>query len=89
LFDDVGRSVDTPGLDKKTRSLLTIAILAALGHHEVLGLHVRATRNTGVTREEVKEVLFQVAIYAGVPAADSAFRIAKSALAEGAAEHKR
>ena len=62
-----------PGVDRKTRSLLTIAILAALGRSEELRLHVRATRNTGATRDEVKETLLQVAVYAGVPAANSAF----------------
>ena len=62
-----------PGLDRKTRSLLTIAITAALGRWEELRLHVRGSRNTGVTRDEVKEVLLQVAVYAGVPAANSAF----------------
>jgi 4-carboxymuconolactone decarboxylase len=62
-----------PGIDRKTRSLLTIAILAALGRSEELRLHVRATRNTGATRDEVREALLQVAVYAGVPAANSAF----------------
>ena len=62
-----------PGLDRKTRSLLTIAILAALGRSEELRLHVRATRNTGATRDEVREVLLQVAVYAGVPAGNAAF----------------
>jgi 4-carboxymuconolactone decarboxylase len=71
-----------PGLDLRTRSLITIALLAAGGRHEELSLHVRATRNTGATRDEIKEVLLQVAVYAGVPAANSAFRIAKSALEE-------
>jgi 4-carboxymuconolactone decarboxylase len=52
-------------------------MLAALGRHEELGAHIRATRNTGVTREQVKEVLLQVAVYAGAPAANSAFAIAK------------
>ncbi|MFI5351416.1 MAG: 4-carboxymuconolactone decarboxylase [Candidatus Binatales bacterium] len=78
-----------PGLDKKTRSLLTIAILAALGREEVLRLHVRAVRNTGATPEEVKEALLHVAVYAGVPAADSAFRIAKAVFAEQAGERER
>jgi 4-carboxymuconolactone decarboxylase len=68
-----------PGLDRKTRSMLTIAMLAALGQHEELKLHVRATRNTGVSPEEVKEVLLQVAIYAGIPAANSAFQHARKA----------
>lgn len=66
-----------PGLEKRTRSMLTIAMLASLGRLDELGAHIRATRNTGVTQEEVKEVLLQVAVYAGVPAANSAFAIAK------------
>ena len=78
-----------PGLDHRTRSLITIAMLAALGRNEELELHVRATRNTGATADEVKEVLMQVAIYAGIPAANSAFRIAKAALAEIAKEETR
>lgn len=74
-----GRVWSRPGLDRKTRSMLAIAMLAALGHHEELKLHIRATRNTGVTRDEVKEILLQAAIYAGVPAANSAFQDARSA----------
>ncbi len=70
-----------PGLDRKTRSMLTIAMLAALGRFEELELHVRATRNTGVTRDEVREILLQVGVYAGVPAANSAYRHAASAYA--------
>ncbi|HTJ26841.1 MAG TPA: 4-carboxymuconolactone decarboxylase [Candidatus Limnocylindria bacterium] len=62
-----------PGLDRRTRSLLTIAMMASLGRWDELRLHIRATRNTGVTREEVREVLLQVAVYAGVPAANSAY----------------
>jgi 4-carboxymuconolactone decarboxylase len=62
-----------PGLEKNIRSMLTIAMLASLGRHEELG----ATRNTGVTRDEVKEVLLQVAVYAGAPAANTAFAVAK------------
>ena len=71
-----------PGLDKKTRHLLTIAILATLGHREELAMHIRATRNTGVTREDVKEVLLQVAVYAGIPAANAAFAVAKRVFGE-------
>jgi 4-carboxymuconolactone decarboxylase len=78
-----------PGLDQRTRSLITIALLAAGGRHEELNLHIRATRNTGATPNEVKEVLLQVAVYAGVPAANSAFRIAKSAFEEMAKEAAR
>jgi 4-carboxymuconolactone decarboxylase len=55
-----------PDLDLRTRSLITIAILAALGRHEELALHVRASANTGATAEEVREALLQVAVYAGV-----------------------
>src|ERR1700736_1752263 len=71
-----------PGLDRKTRSLLTIAILASLGRAEELRLHVRATRNTGATRDEVREVRLQVAVYAGVPAGNSAFAHAAAAYRE-------
>jgi len=71
-----------PGLDKKTRHLLTIAMLATLGQHEELAMHIRATRNTGVTREDIKEVLLQVAVYAGIPAANAAIAVAKRVLAE-------
>jgi 4-carboxymuconolactone decarboxylase len=78
-----------PGLDYRTRSLITIALLAAGGRHEELSLHVRATRNTGATPDEVKEVLLQVAVYAGVPAANSAFRVAKSTFEEMAKEEAR
>lgn len=65
-----------PDLDLRTRSLLTIAILGALNHDE-LELHLRAARNTGVTPDEVRETLLQVAVYAGVPAANRAFKVAK------------
>ena len=65
-------------LDRRTRSLVTIAVLAALGRHEELALHLRATRNTGATPEEVREALLHVAVYAGVPAANSAVALAKS-----------
>ncbi|MET0501452.1 MAG: 4-carboxymuconolactone decarboxylase [Candidatus Binatia bacterium] len=66
-----------PGIDKKTRHLLTIAMLAALGKHDELAMHIRATRNTGVTAEEVREVFLQVLAYVGAPAANSAFAVAK------------
>jgi 4-carboxymuconolactone decarboxylase len=72
-----------PGLDLRTRSLLTIAILGALNHEE-LELHLRASLNTGVTQEEVAEALLHVAVYAGVPAANRAFRVAKSVYEEAA-----
>ena len=71
-----------PGLDKKTRHMLTIAMLTALGRYDELAAHIRATRQSGVSREEVKEILMQAAIYAGVPAAMSAFSRAQQVFAE-------
>jgi 4-carboxymuconolactone decarboxylase len=73
-----------PGLDRRTRSMLVIALMAALGHEAELALHIRATRNTGATPEDIKEVLLMVAVYAGVPAANTAIRVAKQVLAEEA-----
>ena len=73
---------DRPGLDRRTRSLLTIVMLAALGHDDELKMHLRASVNCGVPREEVIEALLQSAIYAGVPAANSAFKAAKEVFAE-------
>ncbi|TMA23923.1 MAG: 4-carboxymuconolactone decarboxylase [Deltaproteobacteria bacterium] len=73
-----------PGLDRKTRSMLTIAMLAAMGCHEELRLHIRASRNTGVTDDELKEILLQVGVYAGIPAANTGFQIARSVLEEKA-----
>lgn len=70
-----------PDLDRRTRSLVTIAILAALGRKEELALHLRASANTGATPQEVREALMHVAVYAGVPAANSAFALAKEILA--------
>ena len=70
-----------PGLDRRTRSLITIAILAALGREE-LALHLRASQNVGVEPGEIAEALLHVAVYAGVPAANAAFAVAKSELAE-------
>jgi 4-carboxymuconolactone decarboxylase len=70
------------GLDRRQRSLLAIAMLAALGHHDELAMHLRATANTGASRAEVKETLLQVAVYAGVPAANAAFAVAKRVFAE-------
>ena len=71
-----------PGLARKTRHLLTIGLLAALGQEHELAMHIRATTNTGVTPDDVKEVLLQVAIYAGIPAANSAVAVAKKVYAE-------
>ena len=71
-----------PELTKRERSLVTIALLAALGHEEEVAMHVRATANTGATPEDLKEVFLHVAVYAGVPAANRAIKIAKKTLAE-------
>ncbi|KJF67234.1 4-carboxymuconolactone decarboxylase [Rhizobium nepotum] len=66
---------------KRERSMVTIALLAALGQDEELAMHVRATANTGATEADIREALLHVAIYAGVPAANHAFKTAKLALA--------
>ncbi|MGH2437735.1 MAG: carboxymuconolactone decarboxylase family protein, partial [bacterium] len=66
-----------PDLDRRTRSLVTIAILAALGREE-LALHLRASQNVGVDQKEIVEVLLHVAAYAGIPAANAAFAMAKA-----------
>lgn len=71
-----------PGLTKRERSMITIALLAALGHDEEVAMHVRATRNTGASRDDVAEALMHVAVYAGVPAANRAYKIAKAVYAE-------
>jgi 4-carboxymuconolactone decarboxylase len=66
-----------PGLTKRERSIVTIALLAALGQDEEVAMHVRATANTGASRNDICEALLHVAIYAGVPAANHAIKIAK------------
>ncbi len=71
-----------PGLDRRTRSLLNLAMLGALGRGPELGLHVRGALNNGVTPDEIREVFFQVAGYAGFPAAVEAFRVAQPIVAE-------
>jgi 4-carboxymuconolactone decarboxylase len=71
-----------PGLPRHTRSLIVIATLVALNRTEELRMHIRAAFNNGVTRDEVKEVLLQAAIYCGVPAAHSAFQAAEQVFAE-------
>lgn len=70
-------------LTRRERSMLTIAMLASLGHLEELALHLKATANTGTSMADVREVLMQVAVYAGIPAANAAFRVAKKHFAEG------
>jgi 4-carboxymuconolactone decarboxylase len=70
------------GISNRDRSLITLALLAAGGHWEEVAMHIRATANTGATPEEVREALLHVAIYAGVPAANHALRLAKRTYAE-------
>lgn len=70
------------GVSKRERSMMTIALLAALGHDEEVAMHVRATVNTGCSPDDIKEALLHVAVYAGVPAANRAFKIAKEELAK-------
>jgi 4-carboxymuconolactone decarboxylase len=70
------------GLPRTTRSLVTIAAMVALGRSEELRLHLRAAVASGVTRRQIREVLLQMAVYCGVPAANSAFHVARDVLAE-------
>ena len=71
-----------PGLDRRTRSAITLTALTALGHQHELALHIRAARRNGLTVEEIKEVLLQAAVYCGVPAANRAFAVAQEVLGE-------
>jgi 4-carboxymuconolactone decarboxylase len=71
-----------PGLDRKTRSMLNLAMLSALGKEHELKLHLNGSLNHGLTKEQIREVLLQVAIYCGVPAAVVAFRCAKEVFKE-------
>ncbi|MDX6299019.1 MAG: 3-oxoadipate enol-lactonase / 4-carboxymuconolactone decarboxylase [Nocardioidaceae bacterium] len=71
-----------PGLDRRSRSIVTLTALVARGHHEELVLHLRAALRNGLTVAELKEVLLQTAIYCGVPDANTAFRLAQQVLAE-------
>ena len=70
------------GLDRRSRSMITLTAMVARGHHEELAMHVRAALRNGLTRDEIKEVLLQTAIYCGVPDANTAFRIAGAVLAD-------
>ena len=71
-----------PGLDRRTRSCVTLTALTALGHFEELAMHIRAARRNGMTTEEIGEVLLQCAVYCGVPAANQAFQVFQRVLAE-------
>jgi 4-carboxymuconolactone decarboxylase len=72
-----------PGLDRRTRSCITVAMLVALNRNEELALHMRAALTNGVTVDELKEILLQATIYCGVPAGNTAFGVAAKVLAEG------
>ena len=77
-----------PGLDRRSRSMITLTALIARGHHhEELALHIRAGLRNGLSREEIKEVLLQAAVYCGVPDANAAFRIAQRVFDETEAQH--
>jgi 4-carboxymuconolactone decarboxylase len=69
-----------PGLDRRIRSCITVAMLVAMNREEELAIHLRGALNNGVTREEIKEVLLQTAVYCGIPAANTAFRVAAKVL---------
>ncbi|AYY14599.1 4-carboxymuconolactone decarboxylase [Actinobacteria bacterium YIM 96077] len=71
-----------PGLDRRARSCITVAMLATLHHDAELAMHVRAALRNGLTVDEIREVLLQVAIYAGVPAANRAFAVARDVLVD-------
>ena len=77
-----GEIWNRPGLDRKTRSLLCLAMMVALNRGDEFRLHVRSALNNGVTREQIKEVLLQAAVYCGMPAANSAFVVAAEIFAE-------
>jgi 4-carboxymuconolactone decarboxylase len=71
-----------PGLDRQTRSAITLAVLTALGRENEIALHVRAARRNGLSEAQIGEVLLHTAVYAGVPAANAAFAIAQATLDE-------
>jgi 4-carboxymuconolactone decarboxylase len=78
-----GQVWSRPELDRRTRSCVTVALLAALRAHDELAMHVKAAIRNGVTAEEIREVLLHTAVYAGAPAANSAFAVAARVLEEG------
>ena len=77
-----------PGLSRQERSLVTLAVLAAMQHEHELAMHVKAALRNGLTADQIQEVLLQVAVYAGVPVANRAFPVAQRALAEAAADDR-
>jgi 4-carboxymuconolactone decarboxylase len=81
-----GEIWDRPGLDRRTRSAITLTALVALNHLDELAMHIRAAKRNGLSDDEIKEVLLQSAIYCGVPAANAAFAVAQRVLEEGGPE---
>jgi 4-carboxymuconolactone decarboxylase len=79
-----GRLWSRPDISHRERSMITIALLAALGHDEEVAMHARATKNTGASLADIREALLHVAVYAGVPAANRAFKIVKEVFKEAA-----
>lgn len=77
-----GEIWDRPGLDRRSRSCVSLTALVAGGHFDELGFHVRAALRNGLTPAEIKEVLLQAAVYCGVPAANSAFKVAQEVIRE-------
>ena len=77
-----------PGLDRRTRSAITLTALIAVGRMDELAMHVRAARRNGLSEDEIKEVLLQTAVYCGVPAANTAFAVAARVLEEEEEEKK-
>jgi 3-oxoadipate enol-lactonase/4-carboxymuconolactone decarboxylase len=75
-----------PGLDRRSRSMITLSALIARGHHEEFAMHLRAARRNGLSNNDIKELIMQTAIYCGVPDANTAFRIASGVLADFDAE---
>jgi 4-carboxymuconolactone decarboxylase len=81
-----GEVWNRPGLERRERSLITLALLTGLGRTEELAMHVRGALRNGVSREEIAEVLLHTSVYAGVPVANSAFQVARRTLQEYEAE---
>jgi 4-carboxymuconolactone decarboxylase len=81
-----GEIWDRPGLDRRTRSAITLTALVALNHLDELAMHIRAAKRNGLSDDEIKEVLLQSAIYCGVPAANAAFAVAQRVLEEDGPE---
>jgi 4-carboxymuconolactone decarboxylase len=83
-----GRVWSNDTISHRERSMITIALLAALGHDEELAMHIRATANTDASEDDIREALMHVAIYAGVPAANNAIKIAKRVISEMSDKNK-